>query len=214
MLSACFGVIATVLWLCYRKLRYRVPLRFQLLHTLAEATFFLCGMVGPSKVWRSVLGSDGRQLFELVKSIVSCAAKTGDWGGVNSVDVHIPTASGRAMRCRVYTPNGDGGKLPVCVWFHGGGWTISHYDDMEYDTICRSDRMFHGVFDMMLDGMLDGMLDSSRWTIDHYNDVEFDPIGRRLAREGRWLVLSPEYRLVPHCHAARTHTLRRMRCMR
>jgi acetyl esterase len=48
-------------------------------------------------------------------------------------DIEVPSPAG-AVPVRVYRP-GDGGSLPVVVFFHGGGWTIGGID--EYDPIAR-----------------------------------------------------------------------------
>jgi acetyl esterase len=48
-------------------------------------------------------------------------------------DLEVASPAG-AVPVRVYRP-GDGGSLPVVVFFHGGGWTIGGID--EYDPIAR-----------------------------------------------------------------------------
>ena len=49
-------------------------------------------------------------------------------------DLFIPGPAGN-LAARVYTPNGRG-KLPLCVYFHGGGWVIGDLDSQDAD--CRT----------------------------------------------------------------------------
>ena len=49
-------------------------------------------------------------------------------------DLVIPGPAGD-IPARVYTPDGEG-KLPLCVYFHGGGWVIGDLDSQDAD--CRA----------------------------------------------------------------------------
>ena len=40
------------------------------------------------------------------------------------------------MPVRVYKPRGEDGRLPVVVFFHGGGWVVCDLDS--HDDICRA----------------------------------------------------------------------------
>jgi acetyl esterase/lipase len=56
--------------------------------------------------------------------------------GVTTRDVSYPGAAGRAIKARVYTPEGATGRLPVILYFHGGGWVIANLD--VYDAAPRA----------------------------------------------------------------------------
>jgi acetyl esterase len=49
-------------------------------------------------------------------------------------DILIPGPAGD-IPARVYTPDGEG-KLPLCVYFHGGGWVLGGLDSQDAD--CRT----------------------------------------------------------------------------
>lgn len=42
-------------------------------------------------------------------------------------DITIPVSNG-SIAVRVYTPSANPGALPLCVVYHGGGWTIGDLD--------------------------------------------------------------------------------------
>ena len=97
-----------------------------------------------------VFGEPWRQCFE--RAIPQ--QRVGSWGGITSEDVTVGVAGdpNPTLYARVYTPtkshrstdDGDGGDggdgdtvLPVLVYMHGGGHTISHVYDQQYDDLSR-----------------------------------------------------------------------------
>ncbi|KAL6627415.1 hypothetical protein ACP70R_031141 [Stipagrostis hirtigluma subsp. patula] len=61
-----------------------------------------------------------------------------DVPGVQWKDVVYDAA--RSLRVRVYRPSaadGDGGKLPVLVYFHGGGYCVGAYDQPMFHSCCQ-----------------------------------------------------------------------------
>jgi acetyl esterase len=52
---------------------------------------------------------------------------------VKSEDRMIPIDDGN-IRCRVYTPDGDG-PFPIMVYLHGGGWMLGNIET--HDALCR-----------------------------------------------------------------------------
>jgi len=119
-----------------RKLRHKVPLRFQLLDFFAQLSFAVCGMMGAKDRWI------GRSRFEALRTLAGGPpVKSGSLGGtVLSEDVELVPAgeSNRTVRIRIYRPmQGQDEPRPVCVWIHGGGFVISHIDDEPYDVACR-----------------------------------------------------------------------------
>jgi acetyl esterase len=46
---------------------------------------------------------------------------------LESKDITIPVGNG-SIAVRVYTPSANPGALPLCVVYHGGGWTIGDLD--------------------------------------------------------------------------------------
>ena len=139
--------IGVVLFVAYRKWRYPIQLRFQLLHHGAMLAYWISGMLrdhsywAAKKPWRSLLGTDGRRTFEGLRSVLNPSIPAGDWDGVSSVDIDIPGLTDQHPRvpCRIYRPSllPQSTSLPTCVWLHGGGWTVSHVNDPAYDLICR-----------------------------------------------------------------------------
>lgn len=49
-------------------------------------------------------------------------------------DIAVPGPAG-AVPVRVYTPKGHDGRLPVLVYFHGGGWIFGNLES--HDALCR-----------------------------------------------------------------------------
>ncbi|MBX6381789.1 MAG: alpha/beta hydrolase [Microbispora sp.] len=52
---------------------------------------------------------------------------------VTTVDRTIDTVDGSSLRCRVYTPESDAGR--VITYLHGGGWVLGDIDS--HDRVCR-----------------------------------------------------------------------------
>jgi acetyl esterase len=50
-------------------------------------------------------------------------------------DYVMPVAGGESLRGRLYRPIGANGRLPVLVYFHGGGWVIGDLES--HDILCR-----------------------------------------------------------------------------
>merc|ERR1711957_769308 len=105
--------ISVVLFIAYRKWRYPIPLRFQLLHYGAMIAYWVSGMLrdhsywAAKKPWRSLLGTDGRRTFEGLRHVLNPSVPAGDWDGVSSVDLDIPGLTDQHPRvpCRVYRPS-------------------------------------------------------------------------------------------------------------
>jgi len=59
--------------------------------------------------------------------------------GVYSSDYKIPNADGGKMKARVYLHTGSLGQFalrPVMLFFHGGGFCISHHSTKNFDELC------------------------------------------------------------------------------
>ena len=110
-----------------------VDWRIKLLDIGAKALFSTCGMHDGAWSGKTLFGNPWRPCFERLRPSV----KTGEWDGVRSVDVDIPYGDA-TMKARVFSPvSSTTGLLPTMMFYHGGGFTISHYDDLEYDTLLR-----------------------------------------------------------------------------
>uniref|UniRef100_A0A0D9X246 Alpha/beta hydrolase fold-3 domain-containing protein n=1 Tax=Leersia perrieri TaxID=77586 RepID=A0A0D9X246_9ORYZ len=86
--------------------------------------------------------SDGsiRRLFCYLGDLHSAASPRPDAAGVRSVDVTID--SDRRLWARVFSPPAKTGstaesKLPVVVYFHGGGFVLFSAASRPYDALCR-----------------------------------------------------------------------------
>lgn len=54
-----------------------------------------------------------------------------EWNGVEKKEIQIPVRDGTSIRAVVYRPeNAEPG--PLCVYFHGGGWTFGWPESWEY----------------------------------------------------------------------------------
>ena len=62
------------------------------------------------------------------------AALAGDLEAVGSVHDTVATAEGVEVPVRIYTPAGASrsGRLPVTVFFHGGGWVLGDLDSQDH----------------------------------------------------------------------------------
>ena len=69
------------------------------------------------------------------KLMAERALPTAPADAATSVDRSIPGPGG-ALPLRIYTPRGSKGKMPVVVYFHGGGWVIA--DKEVYDGGARA----------------------------------------------------------------------------
>ena len=103
-------------------------------------------------------------------------------------DFHIPARDGFALPARLYAPSAD--KLPVLLYFHGGGFTIG---DLEtHDGHCRRLASLAGVRVLAVDYRLapehpfpaghDDALAATKWAFDHADDLGMDP--KRIAVGG------------------------------
>lgn len=54
------------------------------------------------------------------------------------VEDHVGDFRGRKIRLRLYRPKGTDGKLPVMLYFHGGGWVIGNIDTHDRYVCCLS----------------------------------------------------------------------------
>ena len=116
-----------------------VDWRIKALDYGAKGLFHVCGMHAGPRAGKTIFGTDWRACFELLRP----SQHVGEWGGVSSTDVDIPYGSG-TMKARIFVPTAAVGLLPTMVYFHGGGWTISHYNDREYDSLCRQMALLGG----------------------------------------------------------------------
>lgn len=97
-----------------------------------------------------------------VKSVLADAGRpTAPPPGVTARDITVRGAAGN-LHAKLYKPDGVSGRLPVIVYFHGGGWVIA--DSNVYDGGARA-----------------------------------------LAREGRAIVISVDYRLAPEAKFPAQH---------
>jgi acetyl esterase len=122
----------------------------------------------------------------------SMRARTAGLGPVEDVAEvrdHAVPVSGGTITVRCYRPAGTG-RLPVLVFFHGGGWVIG---DLEtHDGICRSLANAAGCVVASVDYRLapehefpvavDDSFAATRWVAEHAADLGIDP--QRLAVGG------------------------------
>jgi len=47
-------------------------------------------------------------------------------------DYTIPANSGGNLKLRIFRPEGSTGRLPVVMYFHGGGWVLGDADTFDY----------------------------------------------------------------------------------
>jgi acetyl esterase len=113
-----------------------VPLLLKVVSAGAKYVGMACGMAEGGGT--SIFGETWRICFERIRPTTG----TGSYGGVSSTDVDVPSSGDSSFKARIYVPDvpeqGDPTKLlPVLVYFHGGGWTVGHYNDMDYDMTMR-----------------------------------------------------------------------------
>ena len=122
-------------------------LKLTMLDRGAWMLFWACGMHGSDDAGTSIFGTPWRQCFEQVTSLSRAAA--GDWNGVLSEDVRfeapaLGSSPARELTVRVYRESGGSynplqpEQRPVLLWLHGGGYTVSHTYDRDYDLACRA----------------------------------------------------------------------------
>jgi len=95
-------------------------------------------------------------------------------------DVEIPTTTG-AIKSRIYKPVKQN-KLPVLVWFHGGGWVLGDLESA--DLTCRDIAAQSGCIVLSVDYRLapehvfpaafNDCLAALRWTLDNCSDFGAD----------------------------------------
>lgn len=94
--------------------------------TSAELTTQLLPDLPPSKSFADYgTAATARTFFDehFAELLAKGVVKPVDWSGVEKKEIHIPTRDGSEIRAVVYRPeNVQPG--PLCVYFHGGGWTI------------------------------------------------------------------------------------------
>ena len=65
---------------------------------------------------------------DAVKALLKNEGKSSEPApGVTTADISVDGAAG-PLKARVYKPDGASGKLPVVLYFHGGGWVIADLD--------------------------------------------------------------------------------------
>ncbi len=87
---------------------------------------------GPAASARA-LGVERARARYLANAAFPRRAAAGPRDAVTSVDETVATPDGAAIRCRVYTPETDRGR--VVTFLHGGGWTLGDVDS--HDQACR-----------------------------------------------------------------------------
>uniref|UniRef100_A0A0E0EF49 Alpha/beta hydrolase fold-3 domain-containing protein n=1 Tax=Oryza meridionalis TaxID=40149 RepID=A0A0E0EF49_9ORYZ len=87
--------------------------------------------------------SDGsaRRLLFYLGDLHAAASPRPDAAGVRSFDVTIDAS--RGLWARVFVPPTAAAKLPVVVYFHGGGFVLFSAASRPYDALCR--RICRGV---------------------------------------------------------------------
>ncbi len=110
--------------------------------------------------------------------------------GVTSVDRVIQTVT-VPLTVRIYTPAGHAGRLPVVVYFHGGGWVLA--DRNVYDGGARGLSKTSGAIVVSVDYRLgpenrfpaahDDALASYRWVLENAASIGGDPTRVALAGE-------------------------------
>ncbi|MCL6296869.1 alpha/beta hydrolase [Streptomyces kronopolitis] len=87
---------------------------------------------GPPVPVRAVGIEQARERY-LANAILPRRASVGPRATVTAVDRTVDTADGAALRCLVYTPETDEGR--VVTYLHGGGWALGDIDS--HDQACR-----------------------------------------------------------------------------
>jgi acetyl esterase len=103
-------------------------------------------------------------------------------------DLEVPARDGTVLPARLYAPART--RLPVLLYFHGGGFTIGSIDS--HDTLCRELCRLSGCAVVSLGYRLapehrfptavDDAWDATRWLAAHAGDLGLD--GRRFAVGG------------------------------
>ena len=103
-------------------------------------------------------------------------------------DFRIPARDGQALPARLYAPSGD--RLPVLLYFHGGGFTIGSV--ASHDILCRELSRLSGCAVVSLDYRLapehrfpvavNDAWDATRWLAAQARELGLD--GSRLAVGG------------------------------
>jgi len=127
---------------------------WQFLNFGAMTLYKVCGMTGEANGQMMFGLGDFRQCWELFRLSVG----PGDWNSVSSQDLDLELSLTRPegpettlmARARIYQPqpfiksdeqavNSDTtpNLLPVMVYYHGGGFTISHAYEVDYDETMR-----------------------------------------------------------------------------
>ena len=83
----------------------------------------------PADAVKAVLKDDGKDAAALVAQMK-----------IKKQDMSYPTAGG-SQPIRIYTPEGAGqGKLPVVVYYHGGGWVIADINTYESSALALAKK--------------------------------------------------------------------------
>ena len=99
-----------------------------------------------------------------------------------SEEVTVPGPAG-PLRSRLYVPHGDGGRSPLLVYLHGGGWVVCDLDT--HDNACRFLAGEGGVRVLSVEYRLapehpfpaavDDSLAAFRFAAEHAGDLGADP---------------------------------------
>lgn len=97
-------------------------------------------------------------------------------------ELTIPGPAG-PLRARHYRPTGASGRLPLLVFFHGGGFVIGDLDT--HDDLCRLISRDGGMGVLSVDYRLapehkapaaaDDAYAAYRWVLEHTDDLDADP---------------------------------------
>ncbi len=110
--------------------------------------------------------------------------------GVSARDINVRGGAGM-IHAKLYKPAGAGGRIPVIVYFHGGGWVIA--DSMVYDASARALARETGAMVISVDyrrapeakfpAQHDDALASYRWALANAASLGGDPAKVAIAGE-------------------------------
>ncbi len=126
--------------------------------TLARPTVFLPQYPQLTPQMRSVLERMARAGYAPMHTLAPDVAKAAYEAGTGFLevpkaqlarveDLHIPARDGFSMKARLYAPSRN--RLPVLLYFHGGGFTIGSIES--HDILCRELSRLSGCAVISLD---------------------------------------------------------------
>ena len=84
-------------------------------------------------------------------------------------------------RCRLYLPSTDS-KLPILVWFHGGGWVIGSVEDSDGVTRYLAEKSGYAVLsvdyrlspEVKFPGPLNDCYGVTKWVYENSDELNID----------------------------------------